>query len=253
MDNEVPKQLCPLCRRETAPENLRKSHFIPKALYYVGDKTLQFATRAAKGEVQKHIKDLLLCDDCEHLLDENGEAEVLLHIASKALKNFPLHEKLRLALPREDHPDLQRFSGDDLGIDMDKFAYFALSVVWRAAVHDWEMPDGNILPRQAIGDFEPPIRGYLLGGEFPPDTAVIVIVCSNEEMRRIWTTPMGDAADDSLTFRFLVRGVFFRVMMGYRLPQYFRERCCRSPRKCLFYGSAAHRVPEIMAIFDDAP
>src|ERR1035441_5333740 len=34
----------PLCRREIAPENLRKSHFVPKALYYVGKKKLQFAT-----------------------------------------------------------------------------------------------------------------------------------------------------------------------------------------------------------------
>jgi hypothetical protein len=72
--------VCPLCRRYTAPENLRESHFIPKALYYVGNKTLQFATRAAKGEVQKHINDLLLCDACEHLLDEKGESEVLLHV-----------------------------------------------------------------------------------------------------------------------------------------------------------------------------
>lgn len=31
-------------RRETAPENLRKNHFVPKALYYVGKKKLQFAT-----------------------------------------------------------------------------------------------------------------------------------------------------------------------------------------------------------------
>ena len=54
----------PLCRQETAPENLRKSHFLPKALYYVGKKKLQFATRAAKGEMRKHIKDLLLCEAC---------------------------------------------------------------------------------------------------------------------------------------------------------------------------------------------
>ena len=88
-----------------------------------------------------------------------------------------------------EYPDLKRFSGVDLGINLDKFANFALSLVWRAAVHDWEIPDGSILPRMAIGDFEPPIREYLLGSVFPPDTAVIVIVCSDAEARNVWTTP----------------------------------------------------------------
>jgi hypothetical protein len=244
--------LCPLCRRETAPENLRKSHFIPAALYHRGGKKLLFATRSWKGETKTQIKDLLLCDACEDLFDENGESDVMRHIVPKVMTSFPLHEKLRLAIPREDHPDLKRFSGIDLGIDMDKFAYFALSQVWRAAVHDWEMPDGSTLPRMAIGDFEPPIREYLLGGDFPPDTAVIVIVCSDSDARTVWNTPTVHVEANCLNFRFLMRGVFFRVMMGHGLPNYFRERCCRSPRKCLFYGSAAHRMPEIMAIFEDA-
>jgi hypothetical protein len=254
MHSEAPTQpKCPLCWRDTAPENLRKSHFIPKALYYTGDKKLQYATRAAKGIVRKHIKDLLLCYACERLLDESGESEVMLHVVPKALKEFPLNEKLRLSVARESYPDLERFSGIDLDIDMDKFAYFALSLVWRAAVHDWEMPDGNMLPRTNKGNFEPPIREYLLGGAFPPDTAIIVIVCSDAEIRKVWTTPMCEVDENCLTFRFLIRGVLFRVMMGRWLPKSFREACCRSPRKCLFYGSAAHRAPEIMAIFEDVP
>ena len=112
---------------------------------------------------------------------------------------------------------------------MEKFAHFALGVVWRAAIHDWTMPDGMILPRQAMGDFEPPIRNYLLGGKFPPNTSVIVIVCSDDQSRRIWYTPTILIETNCLNFRFLAR--------------------CNSPRKCLFYGSAAHRMPEIMAVF----
>jgi hypothetical protein len=242
---------CPLCRREIEIGQLRKSHFIPRALYHSGKSDLQFATRSSSGKIKRHISDLLLCNACERRLDENGESEVLLHIAPKAGKRFPLHEKLRLALPREAFSDLQRFAGNDLGIDMDKFAYFALSMVWRAAVHDWEMPDGSILPRMAIGNFEPPIREYLLGEAFPPDTAVIVVVCSDAEARKVWTTPTVLVEADCLNFRFLLRGIFFRVMMGYRMWSSFREACCASPRKCLFYGSAAHRMPEILEIFDN--
>ena len=106
---------------------------------------------------------------------------MLFHIAAKVTDEFPLHLKFRLAVPRESYPDLSRFSGDDLGMDMEKFA---MSIVWRAAVDDWEMPDGTILPRKAIGDFEPPIRKYPLGGEFPPDTSVIVIVCTDGQARK---------------------------------------------------------------------
>ena len=34
---------------------------------------------------------------------------------------------------------------------MDKFAYFAISLVWRGAVHDWVRPDGTVRPQDALG------------------------------------------------------------------------------------------------------
>jgi hypothetical protein len=43
---------------------------------------------------------------------------------------------------------------------MENFAHFALGIVSRARIDDWEMPDGTILAGQAIGDFEPPTRRY---------------------------------------------------------------------------------------------
>ena len=244
------QQVCPLCQITKQVGAFRKSHFIPAGLYHSGKKGLQYGTRTGTGRLNREIKDLLLCSTCESVLDDGGESFVLSQIAAKVTKEFPLHSKLSLALPRESYPDISRFSGDDLGIDMEKFAHFALGVVWRAAIHDWTMPDGMILPRQAIGDFESPIRNYLLGGEFPPDTSVIVIVCRDDHSRRIWNTPTILIEANCLNFRFLARGVFFRVMMGYQMPQAFRDMSCNSPRKCLFYGSAAHRMPEIMAVFE---
>lgn len=246
------QQVCPLCQITKHLKDFRKSHFIPASLYHFGKKGLQYGTRSGTGrlEKQRHIKDLLLCSACESLLDQGGESYVLSQIAAKVTDEFPLHGMLSLALPRESHPDISHFSGDDLGIDMEKFAHFALGVVWRATIHDWTMPDRTILPRQAIGDFEPPIRSYLLGGTFPPDTSVIVIVCSDHQSRDIWTTPTIFVEANCLNFGFHARGVFFRVMIGYQLPEAFREWSCISSRKCLFYGSAAHRMPEITAIFE---
>ena len=243
-------RVCPLCQTTKDVKVFRKSHFIPAGLYHSGKKGLLYGTRSGTGHLERHIKDLLLCSGCEHLLDEGGESYVLSHIAAKVTDEFPLHRVLSLALPRESYPDVSRFSGDDLGVNLEKFAHFALGIVWRATIHDWTMPDGTILPRQAIGDFEPPIRRYLLGGPFPRDTSVIVIVCSDHESRRIWTTPTIFVEANCLNFRFLARGVFFRVMMGYQIPEAFREMSCISSRKCLFYGSAAHRMPEIMSMFE---
>jgi hypothetical protein len=57
-------------------------------------------------------------------------------LAPKA-KRFSLGEKLKLALPRERFPDFSRFAAYDVGVDAAKFAYFALSIVWRGAVHEW--------------------------------------------------------------------------------------------------------------------
>lgn len=244
------QKVCPLCQITKSIEDFRKSHFIPASLYHSGKKGLEYGTRTGTGRFEREIKDLLLCSACESVLDEGGESYVLSQIAPKVMKDFPLHRKLSLALPRESYPDVSRFSGDDLGIDMEKFAHFGLGIVWRAAIHDWEMPDRTILPRQPIGDFEPPIRNYLLGGKFPPDTSVIVIVCSDDQSRRVWGTPTVIVEASCLNFRFLARGVFFRVMMGYQMPKAFRAMSCNSPRKCLFYGSAAHRMPEILAVFE---
>ena len=240
--------VCKLCREET---NFQESHFIPAALYPKAQK-LEDATRIGSGAVIEHMKVSLLCSDCEIRFDRNGESEVLRHIAPKSVKRFPLHEKLRLALPREMEDDsLSRFAGYDIGLDMDKFAYFTLSVVWRSAVHQWVLPDGNAAPPIVLGGFEEPIRKYLHGeAPLPPDTAIIVIVCSDEEARNTWVTPSTNVQAMCLNFRFLARGEFFRAMMGWPLPQYFRDRCCTSPRKCVFYGDVKHRMPEIFQIFD---
>lgn len=172
---------------------------------------------------------------------------------------FGLGERLRVALPRDYNPkdpdqSVNRYSGADLGVDMDKFAYFAISMVWRGAVHDWVMPDGIVRPHDALGSFVEPMRLYLLGETpLPPNTSVIVIAGSDDESRKVWTTPQAHVEADCLNLRFNAFGAFFRVMMGYRMWDMFRDYCCTSARKCIFYGSAKHRMPEIMQIFESVP
>jgi hypothetical protein len=245
----MPTETCPLCRRPE--QDLRVSHFLPAALYSPRKKKKQYRTRNATGIMQADLQEYLLCGDCETRFNTHGEGYVLKLIAPKS-KRFPLHEKLRLALPRSsgDRSAL-RFSGEDLGLDMDKFAYFALRVVWRGAVHQWMNANGTLMAPCKLGDFEEMIRQYLAGeAAFPSNMAVMVLVASDDESRRIFSFPEVSVQDGCLNFRFYARGVFFRVMMGH-VPQMFRDWCCTSPRKCLFYGDGKRRASEVFAGVED--
>lgn len=248
----MPDGICKLCL-ETKP--LQKSHFIPAALYPQARKP-SFARRNSQiiqvGIKNKHIQDYVLCRDCEQRFDRSGESEVLYWISAKS-KTFRLGARLAVALPRDynPHDSSSRFSGEDIGVDMDKFAYFAISVVWRGAIHDWVLPDGTLRAHDALGDFVEPMRMYLLAqAPLPPDTSVIVLVGSDDDSRKFWTLPEAHVEADCLNFRFLTFGVLFRVMMGYQQWPYFRENSCTSPRKCLFYGSMKHRMTEFNKLFE---
>ncbi len=232
--------ICKLCRKEA---ELQNSHYVPSALYPKNVR-LQYSTPNALGITEEHVTDPLLCWSCEQRFARSGESEVLRHIAAKSRKRFPLHEKLRLAYPREDHPDLKRFVGYDLGLDMDKFAYFMLSVVWRGAVHQWTRMDGTLTTALQLGGFEEPIRQYLLGGLFPPDTAVIVIVSSDDISRNCWFAPAPFDEAGCSNFGFHAMGIYFRAMLGKCLPQLFRDSCSTSPRKCIFYGNTEKKTLE---------
>jgi hypothetical protein len=78
---------------------------------------------------------------------------------------------------------------------------------------------------------------------------VLVIVGSDGDSRKLWIPPEPEVFEDCLNFRFLVLGIFFRVLIGYGIPNYYRDICCTSPRKCVFYGDAKHRMTEITQLF----
>jgi hypothetical protein len=235
--------VCKLCLEEK--KELQESHYIPAAIY-PKNATLEFSSPISVSIVEDHITSPLLCRECEQLFNRNGESEVLLRIAPKlAKKSFPLHERMRLALPREDHPEIKRFAGYEVDCDMDKFGYFMLSLVWRGAVHQWKKPDGELTRLLPLGGFTEDIRRYLLGtAPFPSDTAVIVIVCSDELSRKAWFAPGDFVEQHCLNFRFHAMGVTFRAMMGRHLPQFFRDQCCTSARKCIFYGDCERKTRE---------
>jgi hypothetical protein len=188
---------------------------MPQALYPKKWQKARTATRhGIHTDRAPQIKEHLLCRECEAKFEKNGESEVLKWLAPKA-KTFPLHERLRVALPRENHTELSRYTADDLGIDAAKFVYFALSVSWRGAVHQWTLPDGTLTTVLNLGPNRETIRTFLLGETaFPHDvTAVIVIICNDPVGRQVWGLPNQSYEQGCENIKFIARGVIFRVLL----------------------------------------
>jgi hypothetical protein len=216
---------------------------MPAALY--GDRKKEFEVSTASGTVttKTQMKQPMLCRDCEQRFDRNGESHVLEAIAPKNRRAFPLHDRMKVAYPRDSDPSISRFFGPDFCLDMDQFAYFAVSVVWRATASQWVMQDGNLTQEVKLGAFQENMRRYLLDEiSFPSDMAVIVVVCSDVESRRRFFHPSGFTEAGCINFRFLARGVYFRVMMGYQMSPYLREQSCTSTMKCIWYGDCERRT-----------
>jgi hypothetical protein len=206
-------------------------------LYAHGKRKITFASGALSGRNPKEMKVHLLCNDCEKRFNQHGENEVLKWLAPKSIRRFPLHDRLRVAWPCEDSPKLTAFKCTDVGVDAAKFAYFALSVVWRRAVHEWTGFDDQSLPRWNLGTFGEQLRAFLVGeAAFPPDTAVFVIVCADSYSREFWSVPASDVVFNCLGFEFLARGVYFRALMGKHIPPDSHRLSCALPYERILYG-----------------
>jgi hypothetical protein len=241
VSDKSPIGVCRLCRKEAA---LRKSHFIPAAFYR--PKGQEYTTRKQSGVTDMEVKIRLLCGDCEVLFNDSGESEVIKWIAPKA-KQFPLYERIKLAIPILTLQNPDHYSGTTLGVNMDRFGYFALSVLWRSAVVEWPLPDGTMSSVIELGEHEELIRTFLLGeSAFPVDTTVGVLVCTDQASREAWFTPskiVDEAYVGMNVVGFLLRGVLFRIFMGKTVPRDFHDRhCCSTALKSIFKGDHSKKT-----------
>ena len=81
------------------------------------------------------VSDYVFCNNCEDRFSKGGEKYVTALVYRK--DRFPLLEKIKLALYKVEATHLE-VSAEKIGIDTDKLAYYAVSVVWRAGVHVWK-------------------------------------------------------------------------------------------------------------------
>jgi hypothetical protein len=174
---------------------------------------------------------------------------VLRWLAPKTQKQCPLHDRLRVALPCDEHQGYSVYNGSEVDVNADRFAYFTLSVAWRRSIHEWCSFDGAPLPQWNLGEFGEQMRAFLSGeAGFPPDTAIMVIVCSDEYTRQFWTTPSTDVAYDCLGFEFIARGVYFRGLMGHHLRPDFHKMSCSPPYGRILHGHCREMTVEKLRV-----
>src|ERR1700751_3332453 len=176
----MPHGICKLCLQ---PKPLRRSHFLPAFLYRLsrqqgaGNPNPVVMTSVLVVPTSKQMRDYVLCYKCERRFSEQGESWIARQVYNG--RDFPLLDRLNVTMPFHATPGLQIFSGADVGIDTAKLAYFALSMVWRASVHRWRMPDGMTTSID-LGAHQEPVRRFLLGeSEFPAEAVVVVTACTD--------------------------------------------------------------------------
>jgi hypothetical protein len=184
----------------------------------------------------------LLCRGCEERFSVNGEDEVLRHVASKyVLKAMPLAERMRVAWARDDDTTAPRHDARDFNIDTAKFAYFAVSIIWRRTIHEWSPS----IPKWELGQFAEDMRQYLLRKVSSPGSmSVIVIVCSDQASRRMWTIPALVGEMGCLDAAFDVRGIRFRLLMG-QLPPFAHQANCMGPQRPIFLADCEKKINEV--------
>lgn len=223
-----------VCRLCLQSGELRISHFMPAGVY-PKNKKLQMATRSRAQVDPAQVVDRLLCGDCEHRFNRNGEDEVLRWLGPKTKKRTsPLWTALQTATPVFRDSDLALYFASAFGISAERFAYFVLSLVWRAAAHEWPLPDGTRSTRLDLGEYYEPVRQYLLDpAGFPKHTYLTMALCTDDKPQDYWMAPQHSEEVPGLIV-VLLFGALFRVWFGREIPKPIERQ--------LFYPDQNNRI-----------
>jgi hypothetical protein len=229
---------CKLCLKEA---DLQDSHYLGHALYRLsradGQNPILLSPNLITQD-QKQITDYLLCWDCEQRFSRMGE-EYTMRLVDRGDAGFKMMDLVR-ANPwnRWTAGEYTMYSGASMGIDTDKLAYYALSVIWRGT-HVWPTFKNRATGGLELGDHEERIRRYLVGTDpYPPDVIVKVSAsCGSDSQDAIDFPRPNPEQTDAAAFTFTTRGIWFDVVVGDPLPAYMYDHCCvRSPAKPIFVG-----------------
>jgi hypothetical protein len=241
------------CHLRLEIKPLQESHLLPKSLFRLlrvqnakNPDPVMF-TRKAAWTTSTQFANRLLCFDCEQLFHKNGEDWVLRH-CYRGNGRFRLREMITGTQPLSLNVSGLPFSPSQVsfiptrlvpGMDIQKLAYFAASVIWRAGVHKWVVDEHELKPIDIREDQLEELRRFLLGETaFPSDTYLWVSISDNESpLTGMVFAPYGgfeNAPTPHYSFRFLIPGTMFALFMGCFVPPIVPPLCSlRSPDRVL--------------------
>lgn len=212
---------CGLCGEK---KTLRRSHFLPKALYRLcrspeeENPNPTLVNRSGVVQTSDQIVGHFLCGTCEELFSQCGESWVIPRVA-KADGSFPLREPIV-----ERQPRLQRKGGSfyDFGEAfpdaVEPLLYFALSIFWRCASRQWKSR-GRVLHSIELGPYEPVIRDFLLRrASFPTTVAMTVVLDSRKEPDILFSPPVTSRKKGIIKHKFQIPGIMFMAFVGKSIP-----------------------------------
>jgi hypothetical protein len=224
----MPNEPCALCLR---PLPLINSHFLPAGLYRrlrtpkEKNQNPILTSRERAVQVGFQMAEPLLCRACDGLFSKRGEAYVLPRIRQDS--TFPFLDQLKVALEVYRSRKWNIYSGEAVGFDMEKIAYFGLSLLWRAAVHTWTMVDGKTTSVALEDTYKEDLRRYLLGETgFPRNCFVVVTVATDWVSQNACFVPNRITEVPVAAFGLMTKGLYFRILFGEGVPKEMQQICC---------------------------
>lgn len=220
---------CKLCLRT---KKLRDSHYLPKSVYRSAlAKQLKnpHPVVIANGQwkqVSDQLRGPVFCANCEQKLNKNGETWVMARTPHKYEEIFPLQKAL-LTIERsafQDRLDIYQVRGKE-GFDLDKLIYFGLSIFWRGSVHRWKSTSGAYAPQFSLGEYEEPLRLFLLGKRSPPNGVVLTLDVWPYSSRHQLSYPVEELPMAKCRrYWFVVPGLLYRLYLQETIPVGVRNR-----------------------------
>jgi hypothetical protein len=204
---------------------LCNSHLISEGIYWRAGEDRIVMTPQIFVSVSNQLKDYLLCRDCERKF---GEAEnYVLPLIRQRDTTFPLLERLMASAPLGSTSNGSPvYSSSAVGIDVDKLAYFAMSVFWRASVHDWKTLNGQPIS-MPLGSYEEPIRKHLNGETgFPPSVVLKLTVCTDAGSQGMVFAPVQWKNNIYTGYDLTVLGVCFTMVVAVPPGAKDWDLCC---------------------------
>jgi hypothetical protein len=182
-------------------------------------------------QVSDQLRGYTFCGDCEQMLSDKGEKWVLANVPEDQGSPFSLQDALIPEQPVFINRDFNVYEGRKIkAFNMDQLIYFGMSIFWRGAAREWKSSLGGIAPPVDLGEQYEPMRQFLLGGPFPDDVVIFVLIHNLKPVMNIATTVMKATHPTADFCWFYLNGLGYKLYLGKSIPESIRQLCAyRSP------------------------